>query len=179
MEAEVLERLKEHHGRFSSIASNCDSLQDLDNKVFFDLFLRTSLEKSSTYEWHNAIPIKHFENLVMYRCFGGKYMKVCGAIHGDSWHSWEKVELEFTLPDDKVLKLESPFNLLILSPVTDLLQEGINNNVYCSSLTKQGYSQRIDNFHTAFYFLSALDLSVASDIAFHSWDRRAPRVFAP
>lgn len=171
-EAKVLERLKEHHRRFSSIANYCNSLQDLDNKVFFDLFLRTSLEKSSTYEWHNAIPIKHFENLVMYRCIGGKYMVVWGAIHGDGRHSWEKIELEFTLPDENlVLRVESPFDLHILSPVTYLLQKGI----YHLSLTGQGYSPTISNFHTAVYFLNALDFSVASHIAFHSWDKPAPR----
>jgi len=176
-EAKVLERLKEHYRRFHVIADYCVALQDLDNKVIFDLFSRTSLEKNSTYKSCNAIPIKHFENLVMYRCIGGKYMKVWGAMHGDGRHSWEKIELEFTLPDDKVLKLESPFNLQILSPVTDILQEGINNNIYYSSLTEQGCSQSIVNFHTASYFLRALDLNAASEIAFHPWDRPVPRVF--
>ena len=177
-EAKVLEQLKEHYERFQSIADYCDSLQDLDSKVIFDLFSRTSLENNSTYKSQNAIPIKHFENLVMYRCIGGKYMKVWGAMHRDGRHSWEKIELEFTLPDDKVLKLESPFNLQILSPVTDILQEGINNNIYYSSLTEQGNSQSIDNFHTANYFVRALDLNVASEIVFHPWDRRSPGVFA-
>ena len=94
-------------------------------------------------------------------------MKVWGAMHGDGRRSWEKIELEFTLPDDKVLKLESPFNLQILSPVTDILQEGIDNNIYYSFLTEQGYSQRINNFHTTNYFVWALDLNAASEIAFH------------
>ncbi|XP_068701790.1 uncharacterized protein [Montipora capricornis] len=171
-EAKVLERLKEHHRRFSSIANYCDSLQDLDNKVFFDLLSRTSLEKSSTYKSHNVIPIKHFENLVMYRCIGGKYMVVWGAIHGDGGHSWEKIELEFTLPDENlVLRVESQFDLHILSPVTYLLQKGINH----LSLTGQGYSPTISNFHTAVYFLKALDFTVASHIAFHHWDKPAPR----
>ena len=177
-EAKVLEKLREHNRRFHFIADYCISLQDLDNKVIFDLLSRTSLEKSSTYKSCNAIPIKHFENLVMYGCIGGKYLKVWGAMHGDGRRSWEKIELEFTLPDDKVLKLESPFNLQILSPVTNILQEGINNNIHYSSLTEQGYSQRIDNFHTADYFVRALDLQVASEIAFHPWDKRVPRVFA-
>ena len=173
-EAKVLERLKEHYFNFHLIANYCVPLQNLDNKVIFDLFSRTSLEKSSTYKSHNAIPIKHFENLVMYRCIGGKYMKVWGAMHGDGRRSWEKIELEFTLPDDKVLKLESPFNLQILSPVTDILQEGINNNIYYLSVTEQGNTRSIDNFHTANYFVRALDLNVASEIAFHPWDRRSP-----
>ena len=167
-ETKVLEQLKEHYVRFHLIADYGVPLQDLDNMVIFDLFSRTSLEKSSTYNFCNAIPIKHFENLIMYRCIGGKYMKVWGAMHGDGGRSWEKIELEFTLPDDKVLKLESPFNLQILSPVTDILQAGINNNIYYSSLTEQGYSQTIDNFHTANYFVRALDLNVASEIAFSS-----------
>ena len=171
-EAKVLERLEEHYRRFHCIADYCPSLQDLDNRVIFDLFSRTSLEKSSTYKSCNVIPIKHFENLVMYRCIGGKYMKVWGAMHGDGRRSWEKIELEFTLPDGKVLKLESPFNLQILRPVTVILQERINNNIYYSSLTEQGYSQRIDNFHTANYFLRALGFNVAPEIAFHPWDRR-------
>ena len=173
-EAIVLERLNEHYGRFHHIVDYCNSFEDLDNKVIFDLLSRTSLEKSSPCKLCNAIPIKHFENLVMYRCIGGKYMKVWGAMHGDGRRSWEKIELEFTLPDGKVLKLESPFNLQILSPVTDILQEGVNN----VSLTEQGYSQRIDNFQTAFYFVRALDLNVAYEIAFHPWDRHGPRVFA-
>ena len=177
-EAKVFEQLKEHYMRFHLIADYCAPLRDLDNMVLFDLFWRTSLEKSSTYKSHNVIPIKHFENFVMYRCIGGKYMKVWGAMHGDGRHSWEKIELDFTLPDDKVLKLESPFNLQLLSPVTDILQEGIDNNIYYSSLTEQGCSQRIDNFHTAYYFVRALDLNVASEIAFHPWDRRPPRVVA-
>ena len=178
-EAKVLEQLSEHYERFHLIAQCCPPLQDLDNMVVFELISRTSLEKSSTYKLHNAIPIKHFENLVMYRCIGGKYMKVCGAMHGGGRRYlpyWEKIELEFTLPDDKVLKLESPFNLQILSPVTDILQEGINNNIYYSSLTEQGCSQMIDNIHTAYYFVWALDFDVASDTAFHHWDLRAPKV---
>ena len=105
-------------------------------------------------------------------------MKVWGAMHGDGRRSWEKIELEFTLPDDKVLKLESPFNLQILSPVTDILQEGIDNNIYYSSLTEQGCSQMIDNIHTAYYFVWALDFDVVSHIAFHLWDWCAPREVA-
>ena len=177
-EAKVLVQLKEHYRWFHYIAVYCIALQDLDNEVIFDLFSRTSLERSSIYKLYNAIPIKHFENLVLYRCIGGKYMKVWGAMHGDGRRSWEKIELEFTLPDDKVLKLESPFNLPILGPVTDILQEGIDNNIYYSSLTEQGHSQRINDFHTASYFLRTLDFNAASDIAFHPWDRPAPRVFA-
>ena len=176
--SKVLEQLEEHYERFHHIADFCVSLQDLDNKVIFDLFSRTSLEKSYTFKSRNAIPIKHFENLVMYRCVGGKYMKVWGAMHGDGRRSWEKIELEFTLPDGKVLKLESRFNLQILSPVTDILQEGIYNNTYYSSLTEQRYPQWIDNFHTANYFVWALDFKIAHEIAFHPWDRRDQRVFA-
>lgn len=179
-EAKVLERLTEHY-RFYRIANNCKYLEDLDNKVVFDLLWRTSLEKSSTYKAHNAIPIKHFENQVLYRCIGGKYMKVWGAMHADGRHRWQTIQLEFTLPDDKVLKLQSQFtwNLHILSPVTDLLQEGINDTNSNLSLTGQGYSQRIDNFHTVNYFLSVLDFNIASDIAFHPWDRRASKYRMP
>ena len=88
-ETKVLEQLKEHYGRFHLIANYCVFLQHLDKKVIFELFSRTSLEKSSTYKSDSTIPIKHFENLVMYRCIGGKYMKVWGAMHGEGRRNWD------------------------------------------------------------------------------------------
>lgn len=44
-------------------------------------------------------------------------MKIHGSLYGDGDRhpDWMKIELTFTLPDGKVLKLESPFDHKILS----------------------------------------------------------------
>ena len=130
-----------------------------------DLLLRTSLE-ASTYT-RAAIAKKYAESRVSFRCTGGKVMKIRGSVQGDGSHysTWEKLELEFTLPDGNVLKLESPLDLMILGPVTDLLQEGFNQ-------IRHGTQNipKMNNFLTAVYFINALEFDDACSIAFDSFD---------
>ena len=156
----ILERLGEDASRFYRNV-NCHDLKKLPNEVLLDLFLRTSLE-ASTFK-PATITNKNVNSRVFFKCLGGKVMEVCGSIHGEgkSIPTWETLQLEFTLPGGKVLKLDAPFDLEILSPVTHLLRE-------CSKF------RAIDNFCTAVYFLDALELSSASDIAFNSFDRLIP-----
>ena len=165
-ETKILERLGEEASRFYNIA-NYHDLEKLQNKVLLDLFLRTSLE-ASTFQ-PATIADKSVESRVFFKCSEGKVMKVCGSIYGDGklFPTWETLQLEFTLPDGKVLKLDAPLDLEILNPVTDLLQE-------CFNSTIQGNQTEIDNFCTAVYFLHALELSSASNIAFNSFDRLIP-----
>ena len=157
-ETRILERLGEDASRFYQMVDYSD-LRKLPNRVLLDLFLRTSLE-ASTFTPAN-IAKKKVESRVFFKCLGDKVLKVFGAIHGDgkSFSTWETLQLEFTLPDGKVLKLDAPLDLEILSPVKDLLQE-------CFNSTMQGKQTEIDNFCTAVYFLHALELSMASCIAF-------------
>ena len=165
-ETRILERLGEDASRFNGIV-NYHDLKKLPNKVLLDLFLRTSLE-ASTFK-PATIANKNVESRVFFKCLGSKVMKVCGAIHGDGKliPTWETLQLEFTLPDGKVLKLDAPLDLEILSPVKDLLQE-------CFNSTMQEKQTGIDNFCTAVYFLHALELSSASDLAFNSFDKFIP-----
>ena len=157
-ETKILERLGEDASTFYSIA-NYHDLKPLPNKVLLDLFLRTSLEGSTFQPATTAN--KNVESRIFFKCLGGKAMKVCGYIYGKVIPIWERVQVEFTLPDGKVLKLDGPFNLEMLSPVTHILRE-------CSKF------RTIDNFCTAVYFLHALELSSASDIAFNSFDMLIP-----
>ena len=159
----ILERLGEDASRFYRII-NCHDLKELPNNVLLDLFLRTSLE-ASTFK-PATIANKNVESRVFFKCVGSKVMKVCGAIHGDgkSIPKWETLQLEFTLPDGKVLKLDAPLNLKILSPVKGLLQECFNSSI-------QGKQTEINTFCTAVYFLHALELSSASHLAFNRFNR--------
>ena len=161
-ETRILERLVEDGSRFYYIAKDHD-LKKLPNKVFLHLFLRTSLE-ASTFQ-PATIANKNVESRVFFKCLGSKVMKVCGAIHGDGKFNtrWETLQLEFTLPDGKVLKLDGPLDLENLNPVTDLLQE-------CFNSTMQEKQTEFDNFDTVVYFLHALELSSALHIAFKSSD---------
>ena len=156
-ETKILERLGEDASRFYRIVNRRD-LKDLPNNVLLDLFLRTSLG-ASTFK-AATIANKNVESRVFFKCLGSKVMKV----DGKSNPKWETLQLEFTLPDGKVLKLDAPLDLETLSPVKDLLQE-------CFNSTMQGEQIKIDNFCTAVYFIHALELSSASDIAFNIFDR--------
>ena len=159
-EAKIIERLEEDASRFHEIATYYD-LKNLSRRFLLDLLLRTSLE-ASTYKPVN-IANKYVESRVLFKCLGGKVMTVSGSIHGDGdrYPNWEKLELQFTLPDGKVLKLEGPLEIENLSPVTALLEECVNQ-------MEPGKSEKIGNFRTAVYFLHALEFSAASYIAFNS-----------
>ena len=167
-ETKILERLTENASRFHKIASYYD-LRKLPRQLLRHLILRTSLE-ASTYK-PASIANKCVKSRVFFKCLEDKVMKVCGSIHGDGKldPTWDKLELEFTLPCGKLLKLEGPLQLEILSPVTELLQDSVNQTWPGEKPIPQ-----ISNFYTAVYFLQALQLSVASDIAFDSFDRLIP-----
>jgi len=167
-ETKILERLTENASRFHKIASYYD-LQKLPRQLLRHLILRTSL-KASTYK-PASIANKCVKSRVFFKCLEDKVMKVCGSIHGDGklYPTWDKLKLKFTLPCGKLLKLEGPLQLEILSPVTELLQDSVNQ-----TWQREKPIPQISNFYTAVYFLQALELSVASDIAFDSFDRLIP-----
>ena len=152
-EKETLERLGRDADRFYSITNDYD-LRELPKQLVLDLILRTSLEASS-YD-AGSIADKYVESRVSYRCYGGKTLKVFSSMHGDgaSYPTWEEIQLEFTLPDGKVLKLEAkdrPLEVEKLSPVTELLKEGIIQRMGGENIPKIG------NLFTAAYFLHALE----------------------
>ncbi len=165
-ETKLLQRLLEDAGRFYRIASEY-KLKKLPKQLLLDLVLRTSLEESN----YNAASIsdKFVENTVSFRSLGGKVIKLWGGMHGDGagCPTWELVELEFTLPDGKELKLDTGYlnyrskkrllPIQELSPVTDLLQQGIDDRMQGEKIPK------IDNMFTAIYFLRALEFSEAEE----------------
>ena len=176
-EAKILEYIGEAASRFDRTAGYYD-LKKLTNQVLLDLFLRTSLEASTCKP--AMIANKYVERKALFRCFGGKVMKVrCFVSGGDKYFPsvvlyTDKLELEFTLPDGKILKLESPLDLEILGPVTDLLQEGFNQ-----AMQGKQRMPKIDNFLTVTYFLNAMDLTAFNDLAFDSFDRSIPLLRFP
>jgi len=167
-ETKILERLTENASRFHNIASYYD-LQKLPRQLLRHLILRTSLE-ASTYK-PAPIANKCVESRVFFKCLGRNVMKVYGSMRGvgAGYPIWDKVELEVTLPDGMLLELEGPLQLEILSPVTELLQECVNQ-----AWQGTGRIPEISDYYTAVYFLHALQLSEASDIAFNSFDRLIP-----
>ena len=168
-ETKILERLQQDAFRFYEIVTYCD-LRKLHQKYLLFLILRTSL-KESIYT-HDGIANMYIESTVFFKCFGGRVIKVCGSIREDSRHGitlWDKLELKFTLPDGKALKLEAPLKIETLSPVTKLLKKGVNQTIQGDE-----HIPEIGNFLTAVYFLHALGFSAASSIAFSSFDTLIP-----
>lgn len=139
----------------------------LPKQFLLDLMLRTSLDNSRCTT--TSITKKCLENRLVFKCLGGQVMKVRGSFQLQG----NKVEVEFTLPDGRVLKLESPFEIETLSPVTQALMEGVRSRDTQEVQGKE-HIPEINNFRTAVYFLHALELSEASDFAFNSFDRMIP-----
>ena len=154
LERKILECLEKDSYRVYGIANDYD-LRKLPKQLLLDLILRTSLEACG-YD-AGSIANKYVESRVSFRCVGGKWMKVFSSMHGDgaSYPSWHEVQIEFTLPDGKLIKLEGedkPLDIEKLTPVTELLQEGI-------SLRMQGEYRipKIGNRLTAAYFFEVLE----------------------
>ena len=167
LERKTLECLEKDSYRFFCIAYDYD-LRKLPKKLLLDLILRTSLEACG-YD-AGSIANKYVESRVSFRCVGGKWMKVFSSMHGDGrgYPSWYEVQIEFTLPDGKLIKLEGedqPLNIEKLTPVTELLQEGI-------SLRMQGedYIPKIFNCLTAAYFFQVLEF-IAPSGTFGRYDK--------
>ena len=168
LELKLLQRLQEDAASFYHIAYDY-KLKELPKQLLLDLILRTSLE-SSNYS-PGSISDKFVESTVSFRCKGNKIIKLWGGMHGDgaSYPSWDRLELKFTLPDGKMLTLDSgyhdyrskerplPVEQQLLSPVTELLQEGINNRMEGEKIPK------ISNLFTAVYFLRALNFPEAGE----------------
>lgn len=165
-EAKILGGLRKDARTFHEIATYYDLMQ-LPKQFLLDLMLRTSLDNSRCAS--TSITKKCLENRLVFRCLGGQVMKVCGSFQLQG----NKVEVEFTLPDGRVLKLESPFEIETLSPVTQVLMEGVRSRDTQEVQGKE-HIPEINNFRTAVYFLHALELSEASDFAFNSFDRMIP-----
>ena len=167
LERKTLECLEKDSYRFFCIAYDYD-LRKLPKKLLLDLILRTSLEACG-YD-AGSIANKYVESRVSFRCVGGKWMKVFSSMHGDGrgYPSWYEVQIEFTLPDGKLIKLEGedqPLDVGKLTPVTELLQEGI-------SLCMQGedYIPKIFNRLTAAYFFQVLEF-IAPSGTFRRYDK--------
>ena len=171
LEAKILERLEGDASRFYHIANDYD-LKKLPKQLLLDLLLRTSLE-ASTYN-PGSIANKFVESRVFFKCIGGKVMQVCGSMHGDGagYPTWDELQLEFSLPDGKVLNFEARDAILQLenlNPVTGILQE-------CISQSMQGEKciPQIGNLFTAAYFLHTLEFAVALDTFLGSYDELIP-----
>ena len=152
LEKKILKCLERDAYRFYGIANDYD-LRELPKQLLLDLILRTSLEARG----YNAgsIANKYVESRVSFKCVGGKQMEVFSSMRSDgaSYPSWFDVQIEFILPDGKLIKLEGePLDIEKLNPVTELLQEGI-------SLRMQGEDRipKIGNRLTAAYFFEVLD----------------------
>jgi len=170
-EVKILERLDGDASRFYHIANDYD-LKKLPKQLLLDLLLRTSLE-ASTYN-PGSIADKFVESRVIFKCMGGKVMQVCGSMHGDGagYPTWDEIQLEFTLPDGKVLNLkarDTKLQLENLNPVTGILLE-------CISQSMQGekHVPQIGNLFTAAYFLHALEFAVPLDTFLGSYDELIP-----
>ena len=159
-----------------SIESNADTFFHLafimapsPKQLLLDVLLRTSLEGSTCTP--GSIARKCVESTVFFRCPGfSNVMKVHGCLHGDGlWcRSWHKLELDFTLPNGEVLKLDTGFVPLVdrttkrtlaiehLSPATQLIQQGIDQTMHGEKRIP-----RIRNIFTAVYFMHALEFSNA------------------
>ena len=156
----ILKRLKEDASRFHGIATHY-YMKKLPKQLLLDLILRVSL-KESGYD-ASSIADKCVESTVFFRCPGKKAITVCGSMHGDGagLPSWDKIELEFTLPDGKVLMLSGendPLQIEDLSPVTELLRQGFSEQRQGEKLTS-----KIGNLFTAAFFLSTLEFNVGSE----------------
>ena len=166
-QAKVLERLQGDASRFYVIATDYD-LKKLSKQLLLHLILRTSLDESD----YSAASVadKCINNRVLFKCLGGKVLTVGGSMHGDGagLPSWDEVRLQFTLPDGKVIELQAEssrysrkikkLEIEKLSPVTELLQEVISQN-----LQGEDCIPKIDNLLTADYFLHALEFSACSE----------------
>ena len=163
-EKKILQRLEEVASSFYNIAYDYE-LKKLPKQLVLDLILRTSLEASNYSP--GSISDKFVESVVSFKCKGNKIIKLWGGMHGDgaSYPSWDRLELKFTLPDDKMLTLdtgylnyrskERPLPIEQLSPVTELLQEGVNDRMEGEKIPK------LNNLFTAVYFLHVLNFSEA------------------
>lgn len=164
-EAKILARLYQDAPRFFEIATFY-YLRQLPKQCLLDLVLRTSLEESA---WTPTSIAKNFvKNRLSFKCLGGNIMKVCGFIQRDTW-CFEKLEIEFTLPDGEVLKLEAPFEIETLNPVTKVLMGSAKK-----AMQGEENIPEMNNFRTAVYFLYALKFSEAFNFAFNSSDRMTP-----
>ena len=167
-QAKILERLQGDASRFYGIANDYD-LKKLPKQLLLHLILQTSLEESD----YSAASVadKCVNNRVLFKCCGGKVLTVSGSMQGDGagLPSWDEVQLEFTLPDGKVIEVQgdssrysrkvNELEIEKLDPVTELLQEAISQNL-------QGGDSipNISNQLTAAYFLHALEFRECSEI---------------
>jgi len=176
-EMKLLQRLQEDAASFYGIAYDYE-LKKLPKQLLLDLILRTSLERS-TYS-PGSISDKFVESVVSFRCKGNKTINLWAGMHGDgaSYPSWDRLELKFTLPDDKMLMLdtgyldyrskERPLLIEQLSLVTELLQEGINDRMQGEKILK------LNNLFTAAYFLRALNFSEAEGTFLGEYEQLIP-----
>jgi len=166
LELKLLQRLQEDAATFYHIAYHYELIK-LPKQLLLDLILRTSLEASNYSP--GSISDKFVESTVLFRCKGNKIINLWGGMHGDgaSYPSWDRLELKFTLPDGKMLTLdtgyldyrskERPLPIEQLDLVTELLHEGISDGMEGEKIPK------LNNLFTAVYFLRTLNFSEAEE----------------
>ncbi|KAJ7365652.1 hypothetical protein OS493_002364 [Desmophyllum pertusum] len=177
-ETELLETLERDTDRFYYLS--CDhELKELPRQLLLDLILRTSLEAGNCNPGRTIFLSQFVESSVSFRCLGRKVMKLWGGLHGDieDFCQWVRLELKFTLPDGQVLKLdtgyvdygvEPPLPTEQLSPVTELLQECINQ-----SMQGEKRIPRIDNVFTAVYSYMSWGFPLLEKLFYKNWLRLA------
>ena len=151
-EAEIFDALQKDAQQFYNIANDY-SFEKLPKQLLLQLILRTSLVTSD----YNAgsIADKYVQSKIQFKCIGGNSIQVFGGMRGDgaSYPTWYEIDLEFTLPDGKVIKLEAeekPLEIEKLSPVTELVKKSISQGI------PQELIPKIGNLLIAVYFLAAL-----------------------
>ena len=119
LELKLLQRLQEDAASFYHIVYDYE-LKKLPKQLLLDLILRTSLGASNYSP--GSISDKFVESKVSFRCKGNKIISLWGGMHGDgaSYPTWDRLELKFTLPDGKMLTLDTGY--LMTDPKTDLYQ---------------------------------------------------------
>ena len=159
LELKLLQRLQEDAASFYRIVYGYRQ-RNLPKELLPDFILRTSLE-ASNYSSGSVFSDKFVERKVSFKCKGNKIIYFWGGMHGTdrNYPTWNRLQLKFTLPDGKMLALDTRFvdhrstgRLLPieqLSPVTELLQEDFGDRL-------QG--EKVDNLFTAVYFVLALNL---------------------
>ena len=153
---ESFKALQKDVKHFYGIANDY-SFEKLPKQLVLQLILRTSLVKNGYSA--GSIANKYVQSKVLFKCISGKTMEVFGGMHGDgaSDPTWDEVELKFTLPDGKLIKLEArqkPLELERLGPVTELVKKSISQSIPEKLIPKIG------NLLIAVYFLAALNFCV-------------------
>lgn len=138
-------------------------------QLLLDAILRTTVEKSMFTP--DKIAENVVEDIVFFKCVGyTNVMTVHGCMYGpnEGWKSWHKLQLDFALPTGEAIHLDTgcvpehqrgskALAVEQLSPVTQLIQKGINLRM----ANDKERIPRVSNIFTAVYFMHSLEFSNA------------------